>query len=92
MNLRLRRRNDASNQQRHAHENPVIFYSVVIGTIGPVMVITVPPLRESWGHKPAQMVPTSYPRNDSSTLGCNAFLTKVTICSSQGTTDTCAGL
>ncbi|KAF8739418.1 hypothetical protein AX14_009787 [Amanita brunnescens Koide BX004] len=47
--------------QRHAHENPVIFYSVVIGTIGPVMLVTVPPLRERWGYKPAQMVPTTYP-------------------------------
>ncbi|KAF8349109.1 hypothetical protein F5887DRAFT_949332 [Amanita rubescens] len=47
--------------QRQAHENPVIFYSVIIGTIGPVLVVTVPPIRERWGYRPAEMVPTSYP-------------------------------
>ncbi|KAF8972132.1 hypothetical protein BDZ97DRAFT_1650183 [Flammula alnicola] len=47
--------------QRQAHENPVIFYSVIIGAIGPVMALTVPPIRESLGYKPAEMIPTTYP-------------------------------
>ncbi|KAF8149956.1 hypothetical protein B0H34DRAFT_667311 [Crassisporium funariophilum] len=47
--------------QRQAHENPVIFYSIVIGSIGPVMAIVVPPIRESFGYRPAEMVPTTYP-------------------------------
>ncbi|KAF9532624.1 hypothetical protein CPB83DRAFT_847093 [Crepidotus variabilis] len=47
--------------QRQAHESPVIFYSCVIGLIGPAMVLTVPPLRESWGYKSAEMVPAGYP-------------------------------
>jgi len=48
-------------QQRQAHENPVIFYSVIIGSIGPVLAITVPPIRERYGYRPAEMIPTSYP-------------------------------
>ncbi|KAF4571502.1 putative N19M, NADH-ubiquinone oxidoreductase 9.5 kDa subunit [Pleurotus pulmonarius] len=47
--------------QRQAHESPVIFYSCVIGAIGPVMVVTVPPIRERMGWRPAEVVPTSYP-------------------------------
>ncbi|EJF60880.1 hypothetical protein BD309DRAFT_306694 [Dichomitus squalens] len=47
--------------QRQAHEQPVIFYSVIIGLIGPVMVVTVPPIRKSLGWKPAEPIPTSYP-------------------------------
>ncbi|KXN89100.1 NADH-ubiquinone oxidoreductase 9.5 kDa subunit [Leucoagaricus sp. SymC.cos] len=48
-------------QQRQAHESPVIFYSVVLGTIGPVMAVAVPPIREYFGYRPAEMIPTSYP-------------------------------
>ncbi|KAI0808229.1 hypothetical protein C8Q74DRAFT_1363636 [Fomes fomentarius] len=47
--------------QRQAHEQPTIFYSVVIGLIGPVLVITVPPIRKSLGWRPAEPIPTSYP-------------------------------
>ncbi|KIM39873.1 hypothetical protein M413DRAFT_29040 [Hebeloma cylindrosporum] len=47
--------------QRQAHENPVIFYSVIIGSIGPVLAITIPPIRERYGYRPAEMIPTSYP-------------------------------
>ncbi|KDR76193.1 hypothetical protein GALMADRAFT_68001 [Galerina marginata CBS 339.88] len=47
--------------QRQAHESPVIFYSVVIGAIGPLMALTVPPIRQSMGYKPAEMIPATYP-------------------------------
>ncbi|OBZ73076.1 NADH-ubiquinone oxidoreductase 9 subunit [Grifola frondosa] len=47
--------------QRQAHEAPVVFYSCVIGLIGPVMVITVPPIRRSMGWRPAEAIPTTYP-------------------------------
>ncbi|KAF5327451.1 hypothetical protein D9619_004227 [Psilocybe cf. subviscida] len=47
--------------QIQAHENPVIFYSVVIGCIGPVMAVTVPPIRERMGYKKAPEVPQTYP-------------------------------
>ena len=49
-------------QQRQAHEQPVIFYSVVLGIIGPVMVLVVPPIRKSMGYKPSERPPTTYPR------------------------------
>ncbi|TFK75252.1 hypothetical protein BDN72DRAFT_955250 [Pluteus cervinus] len=47
--------------QRQAHESPVIFYSCVLGAIGPVLVAAVPPIREKFGYQPGEMVPTSYP-------------------------------
>ncbi|KAF9650401.1 NADH-ubiquinone oxidoreductase 9.5 kDa subunit, partial [Thelephora ganbajun] len=44
-----------------AHENPVIFYSCVLGVIGPVLAIGVPPFRKSFGWQPAERIPTTYP-------------------------------
>ncbi|KAG7089594.1 hypothetical protein E1B28_011261 [Marasmius oreades] len=46
---------------RMAHEKPAIFYSCVVGAIGPVLVAVVPPIRESFGYLPAEMPPTTYP-------------------------------
>ncbi|KAJ7639877.1 hypothetical protein DFH06DRAFT_1217497 [Mycena polygramma] len=43
--------------QRHAHESPVLFYSVVLGLTGPAILITVPPIRRSMGHKAAEPIP-----------------------------------
>jgi hypothetical protein len=96
----------ADIQQRSAHENPVIFYSMAIGFLGksiiqtsnlnvfqldimrtllldwramgyprgllghdgmsangtgPTMVLTVPPIRKSFGWKPAERIPTTFP-------------------------------
>ncbi|EIW68681.1 hypothetical protein TREMEDRAFT_32065 [Tremella mesenterica DSM 1558] len=48
-------------KQRQAHESPVIFYSLVLGFVGPTMVLTVPPIRKSFGWKPAERIPTTYP-------------------------------
>lgn len=39
-----------------------MFYSIVIGSVGPVAVVAVPPIRKAYGWKPAEKVPTSYPR------------------------------
>ncbi|PWN31050.1 hypothetical protein BDZ90DRAFT_277458 [Jaminaea rosea] len=48
--------------QRCAHEQPVIFYSLAIGWIGPVAVITVPSFRKNYlGWVPPEAVPTTYP-------------------------------
>ncbi|CAD6892477.1 unnamed protein product [Tilletia controversa] len=47
--------------QRSAHEQPVVFYSLIIGSVGPVLVLTVPPIRRMYGWKPAERIPTSYP-------------------------------
>ncbi|PAV19109.1 NADH-ubiquinone oxidoreductase kDa subunit [Pyrrhoderma noxium] len=49
---------------RQAHENPVILWSCVVGAVGPLMVVTVPPIRKSFGWKPAPQIPTSYPLPD----------------------------
>jgi hypothetical protein len=49
-------------QQRQAHESPVIFYSCLIGAAGPVIMVTVPPIRKSLGYQPTPHIPTSYPR------------------------------
>lgn len=49
-------------QQYAAHEHPAVFFSIAIGSVGPVAVLTVPPIRKAYGWKPAEKVPTSYPR------------------------------
>ena len=49
-------------QQRQAHENPVILWSFGLGLVGPVLVMTVPPIRKRMGWKPAEYPPTTYPR------------------------------
>ena len=55
-------------QQRQAHESPVLFYSVVMGAIGPVIAFTVPPIREHLGYRPAEPIPITYPRASFSPL------------------------
>ncbi|GAA95291.1 uncharacterized protein L969DRAFT_292552 [Mixia osmundae IAM 14324] len=48
--------------QRNAHENPAIFYSIIIGAVGPIAVLTVPPIRRTYfGYQTPDRVPTSYP-------------------------------
>lgn len=44
-----------------AREKPAYFYSIVIGLIGPVMVVTVPSIRHNLGDKPRPPIPQSYP-------------------------------
>ncbi|KAF8307672.1 NADH-ubiquinone oxidoreductase 9.5 kDa subunit [Clavulina sp. PMI_390] len=44
-----------------SHESPVVFWSLFLGGIGPVMVLTVPPIRKSLGYVPPEHFPTSYP-------------------------------
>ena len=51
-----------SIQQREAHERPVIFYSLVLGAIGPVMALTVPTIRKNYfGYVQPEAIPVSYP-------------------------------
>ncbi|XP_006459392.1 N19M NADH-ubiquinone oxidoreductase subunit [Agaricus bisporus var. bisporus H97] len=47
--------------QRQAHESPVIYYSVLLGTVGPVLAVVAPSIRESFGYKQPEMIPTTYP-------------------------------
>ncbi|KAL1671231.1 putative NADH-ubiquinone oxidoreductase 9.5 kDa subunit [Schizophyllum commune] len=47
--------------QYYAHEKPALFYALVIGGAGPLLIATVPPLRKAYGYVPPEMPPTSYP-------------------------------
>jgi hypothetical protein len=44
-----------------ARERPAYFWSVVIGATGPVMLVTVPPIRRWMGAVPYAPVPMTYP-------------------------------
>ena len=44
----------------------MLFYSVVLGAIGPVIAFTVPSIRERFGYHPPEPIPTTYPRASSS--------------------------
>ncbi|KAE8216004.1 hypothetical protein CF319_g3180 [Tilletia indica] len=54
-------RNTYRYLQRSAHEQPVVFYSLLIGSVGPVLVVTVPAIRRQYGWKPAERIPMTYP-------------------------------
>ncbi|KIY44077.1 hypothetical protein FISHEDRAFT_77990 [Fistulina hepatica ATCC 64428] len=47
--------------QRHAHENPAYFFSVAIGSMGPVLLVVGLPLKRYFGWKAVERVPTAYP-------------------------------
>ncbi|KAF4629584.1 hypothetical protein G7Y89_g8566 [Cudoniella acicularis] len=42
-------------------EKPAIFYSLVIGSLGPVMVVAVPPIRRALGDEKPPEIPFTYP-------------------------------
>lgn len=44
-----------------SHEKPAIFYSIVIGCLGPVITVIVPPIRRRLGDGPREMIPLTYP-------------------------------
>ncbi|ORY87938.1 hypothetical protein BCR37DRAFT_390445 [Protomyces lactucae-debilis] len=44
-----------------AHERPNVFYSLLLGGLGPVALLVVPPVRRSLGFTRAEPVPLSYP-------------------------------
>lgn len=47
-----------------AHERPVVFFSLIVGAIGPIAVVTVPQYRAKLGWKPAERIPVTYPLPD----------------------------
>ncbi|THV07441.1 N19M, NADH-ubiquinone oxidoreductase 9.5 kDa subunit [Dendrothele bispora CBS 962.96] len=48
--------------RRMSHEQPVIYWSCILGGIGPLLVVAVPPIRKSvFGYSPAEAPPQSYP-------------------------------
>lgn len=44
-----------------SHERPNVFYSLIIGAMGPITLLTVPPIRRSMGIVRAEAVPLNYP-------------------------------
>jgi hypothetical protein len=44
-----------------SREKPAYFWSVVIGTLGPVQMIIVPPIRRYFGDYDAPPIPMTYP-------------------------------
>ncbi|KAF2716388.1 putative NADH-ubiquinone oxidoreductase 9.5 kDa subunit [Polychaeton citri CBS 116435] len=40
---------------------PAIFWSIVVGSFGPIMVAAVPPIRHRFGDGPRQHIPLTYP-------------------------------
>src|ERR1700761_304732 len=44
-----------------AHESPVLFYSVVLGPVRPVLAFGVSPIRECMCYRPPEPIPNTYP-------------------------------
>ncbi|OCL00083.1 NADH-ubiquinone oxidoreductase 9.5 kDa subunit [Cenococcum geophilum 1.58] len=44
-----------------SHEKPAIFYSIVIGSMGPVTILAAPPIRRYFGDGPRPKIPLTYP-------------------------------
>lgn len=45
-----------------SHEKPAIFYSLVVGATGPLMLVTLPPIRRFFGDVDPEPIPLTYPR------------------------------
>merc|ERR1711939_1239415 len=55
-------RNSFRYMQRQAHEQPVIFFSIILGAMGPLSVLIVPPIRKNYfGYVSPARPPTTYP-------------------------------
>lgn len=44
-----------------SRERPALFWSCVIGALGPVTLAVVPPIRHAFGDYDAKPIPTTYP-------------------------------
>ncbi|RJE18987.1 hypothetical protein PHISCL_08681 [Aspergillus sclerotialis] len=44
-----------------SHERPAYFWSILIGSMGPVTVLTVPPIRRYFGDVDPEPIPLTYP-------------------------------
>ncbi|OAL01163.1 hypothetical protein IQ06DRAFT_376748 [Phaeosphaeriaceae sp. SRC1lsM3a] len=40
---------------------PAYFYSIIVGLMGPAMVVTVPPIRRYLGEEKRPVIPMTYP-------------------------------
>jgi hypothetical protein len=44
-----------------SHEKPAIFYSIIIGSMGPVSLVALPPIRRALGDVDPEPIPLTYP-------------------------------
>jgi hypothetical protein len=44
-----------------SYEKPAIFYSIVVGSFGPVALVTLPPIRRYFGDVDPEPIPLTYP-------------------------------
>lgn len=51
-----------------AHERPNVFYSLLIGAMGPITLIVVPPVRKAMGIQRVEAAPLSYPCKKDKTM------------------------
>lgn len=56
-----------------AHERPAIFFSIVLGCLGPVSLVSIPPVRRYFGDVNPEKVPMTYPSTSTSTLPVSFF-------------------
>ena len=47
--------------RRASHEKPAIFWSIIIGSMGPVSLFALPPIRHAMGDMDPAPVPFTYP-------------------------------
>ena len=44
-----------------SHEKPAIFYSCILGALGPVALVVIPPMRRMVGDEDPPKIPMTYP-------------------------------
>ncbi|WPH03223.1 nadh-ubiquinone oxidoreductase 9.5 kda subunit [Acrodontium crateriforme] len=44
-----------------ARAKPAIFWSIVVGSLGPVTLVVAPPIRRAFGDGPRPQIPLTYP-------------------------------
>lgn len=44
-----------------AHEKPAIFYAIIIGISGPILLTASIPVKRAWGWQPRPAIPMTYP-------------------------------
>lgn len=44
-----------------SYEKPAIFYSVIVGLMGPVSLVVIPPMRRWAGDETPKRIPLTYP-------------------------------
>jgi len=53
--------NPASYCRWAARTHPAIFYSLIMGAMGPISLLTIPPVRRRLGYENAKPLPIGYP-------------------------------